>query len=76
MLRITGLPIALVDDQQVVWAQGFGYADKENGIPATAETIYRIGSVSKTIATTAIMRLAEEGLLDIGERTETAAKLK
>ncbi len=76
MLRITGLSIALVDDQQVVWDQGFGYADKGNGIPATAGTIYRTGSVSKTITTTAIMHLAEEGLLDIGGRSETAAKLK
>jgi CubicO group peptidase (beta-lactamase class C family) len=62
---VTGLSIALVDGQRVVWAEGFGYADREKGIPATAETIYEIGSISKTITATAIMQLAEEGLLDI-----------
>ena len=65
--EVTGLSIALVDGQDVVWAQGFGYADWENGIEATAETIYEIGSISKTMAGTAIMQLAEEGLVDIDQ---------
>src|SRR5215469_14348123 len=44
---IPGLSIAIVDDQQIVWAQGFGMADAKAGKSATAETVYRIGSVSK-----------------------------
>ena len=36
---IVGLSIALMDDQRIVWAQGFGHADKHNAIPATAETV-------------------------------------
>jgi len=63
--QVTGLSIALVDGQEVVWAQGFGYADKEAGIKATAETIYEIGSVSKTITATAVMHAQDKGLLDI-----------
>jgi len=63
--QVAGLSIALVDGQRVVWAEGFGYADRERGIPATAETIYEIGSISKTITGTAIMQLAEEELIDI-----------
>src|SRR5438067_739962 len=49
-MREKGLPalsIALVDDGQVVWAAGFGMADPEGKVPATAETVYRVGSVSK-----------------------------
>ncbi|MFC2000029.1 serine hydrolase domain-containing protein [Chloroflexota bacterium] len=65
--EVTGLSIALVDGQEVVWAQGFGYADKENDVKATTETIYEIGSVSKTMTATAIMQLAEEGLIDIDD---------
>jgi len=65
--EVTGLSIALVDGQDVVWAQGFGYADKERGVEATAETVYKIGSVSKTITGTAIMQLAEQGLIDIDD---------
>ncbi|HEX6734769.1 MAG TPA: serine hydrolase domain-containing protein, partial [Azonexus sp.] len=62
---ITGLSIALVDDQQIVWQQGFGHADLERGIPATAETIYRAGSIAKVFTAAATMQLAEQGRLDI-----------
>lgn len=62
---VTGLAVALVDGQKTVWAQGFGYADLEKGIPAKADTVFEIGSNSKTIAATAVMQLAERGKLDI-----------
>src|ERR1039457_208923 len=62
---VTGLSIALVDDQQLVWATGFGFADKAGNVPATAETVYRAGSISKLFTATAVMQLAEQGLLDI-----------
>jgi len=65
--EVTGLSIALVDGQDVVWAQGFGYADKENDIKATAETVYEIGSISKTITATAVMNAQDNGLLDIDD---------
>lgn len=57
--------IALVDDQQIVWAQGFGYADPVHGVKATAETVYRVGSVSKLFTDIAIMQLVERGDLDL-----------
>ena len=44
---LPALSIAIIDDQQVVWAQGFGTADPHAAKAATAETVYRIGSVSK-----------------------------
>ncbi|HTP26905.1 MAG TPA: serine hydrolase domain-containing protein [Anaeromyxobacteraceae bacterium] len=62
---VTGLSIALVDDQQVVWAEGFGFADKANKVPATPETIYRAGSISKLFTATMAMQLVEQGKLDI-----------
>ena len=58
--NVKGLSIALVDDQKVVWAEGFGFADVANQMPATADTIYRIGSISKVLTATEIMRLAEQ----------------
>lgn len=64
---VTGLSIALVDDQRVVWADGFGYADQEQKIPATAGTLYRVGSISKLFTDTAAMQLAEQGRLDIDQ---------
>src|SRR5690349_14050855 len=54
---LPALSIALVDDQTVVWAQGFGFQDQAKKIPATAETVYRVGSVSKLFTDVAIMQL-------------------
>lgn len=62
---VVGLSIGLVDDQRVVWAEGFGHADKERGVPATADTLYRVGSISKLFTVTAAMQLAEQGKLEI-----------
>src|SRR5512141_2486224 len=65
--NVTGLSIALVDDQRVVWAEGFGYADKAGNVPASPETVYRAGSISKLFTATAAMQLAERGMLDIDQ---------
>lgn len=64
---VTGLSIALVDDKEIVWAQGFGYADKQANIMATQDTIYNVGSISKVFTATAAMQLAEQGKLDIDQ---------
>ncbi len=60
-----GLSVAVVDDQVTVWAQGFGFADRDAGRPATADTVYRVGSISKLLTATAVMQLAEDSRLDI-----------
>ena len=70
--EITGLSIALVDDQQVIWQKGFGYADLENGIPATPATIYRAGSIAKLFTAAAIVQLAERGRIDLDQPLATA----
>ncbi len=62
---LPGVSIAIVDDQQIVWAQGFGMADPGSQRPATAETVYRIGSVSKLFTDIAIMQLVERGELNL-----------
>jgi CubicO group peptidase (beta-lactamase class C family) len=63
--QIAGMSIALVDDQKVLWAEGFGFADKAAGKPATAESIYRVGSISKLFTAAAAMQLAEHGKLGL-----------
>ncbi len=65
--QVVGLSIALVDDQKTVWAEGFGYADLKNKKPATPETVYRIGSISKLFTVMATMQLAEQGKIDIDQ---------
>jgi serine beta-lactamase-like protein LACTB len=63
--KLPALSIALVDDQHIVWARGFGFADPKAKKPATVETVYRVGSVSKLFTDIAVMRLVEQGKLDI-----------
>ncbi len=62
---LPALSIALVDDQEVVWADGFGHAVPDAGTPATEETVYRVGSVSKLFTDIAVMQLAERGELEL-----------
>ncbi|OWK36214.1 serine hydrolase [Fimbriiglobus ruber] len=63
--KLPALSIALVDDQQVVWAEGFGHQDRGHKTPATADTVYRVGSVSKLFTDVAIMQLVDAGQLDL-----------
>jgi serine beta-lactamase-like protein LACTB len=65
--ELPALSVALVDDQTIVWAKGFGFADPDKKTPATAETVYRVGSVSKLFTDIAIMQLVERGSLDLDE---------
>jgi CubicO group peptidase (beta-lactamase class C family)/D-alanyl-D-alanine dipeptidase len=63
-----GLPavsIALVEGPRVVWARGFGLARPKEKVPATAETVYRVGSVSKLFTDLTVMKLVEQGKLDL-----------
>ncbi len=60
-----GVSIALVDDQDVVWAQGFGWADREAGLPVDTNTVFHIGSVSKAFTAAVNLQYAERGLLDL-----------
>lgn len=62
---LPAVSIALVDDQKVVWAKGFGFADPENKKRASANTIYRVGSVSKLFTDIAIMQLVEKGEIEL-----------
>ena len=52
---------------KLIWSSAVGYADLENRLPATPETIYRLGSTSKAVTSTLIMRLASEGLIQLDE---------
>ena len=62
---LPAVSIALVEDQQVVWSRGFGHADPARKKPATPETVYRVGSVSKLFTDIAVMQLVERGQVDL-----------
>lgn len=62
--HVPGLSIAIVTDGRLVWSHGYGLADLENGVRATDSTVYRSGSIGKTMTATAAMQLVEVGKLD------------
>ncbi len=62
---LTGLSVAVLVDQRVVWAEGFGLADVEQGVPVTPLSRFRIGSISKPVTAAALARLVEQGKLDL-----------
>jgi CubicO group peptidase (beta-lactamase class C family) len=70
--NVTGLSVALVDDQNLVWAEGFGFADRARNTAAGADTVYRLGSITKLFTAAAIMQLAEEGRLAIDQPVAAA----
>src|SRR5215213_321249 len=49
-LKIPAYSAAVVKDQKVIWAKGFGFADVENKVPATEHTSYHLASLTKTFA--------------------------
>jgi len=57
--------IAVAIDGEIIWAEALGYADIESLTPATLESRFAIGSVSKSISATAAASLWEEGTLDL-----------
>jgi CubicO group peptidase (beta-lactamase class C family) len=68
---IPGLSVAVIVDGDVVWSEGFGYADLENRVPATPLTRFRIGSISKPVTAEAVGLLVEQGRLDLDVPVQT-----
>lgn len=62
---IPGLSVAVIENGQTVLLRGIGLANIENNIPATERTLFRIGSISKMFVSLAILKLVEEGQLDL-----------
>lgn len=63
--NVQGLSVAVIDNYQIVWAKGYGYADKKEGRKVTANTIFEPGSISKSLNAVGILQLAQQGKLDL-----------
>jgi D-alanyl-D-alanine carboxypeptidase len=64
---LPGVVVGVVADQELVWAQGFGFADVRMGVPMSPATKFRMASHSKLFAATAIMQLREQGRLGLDD---------
>lgn len=60
-----GLTVAIAVDNELRFEKGYGQADVENEVPATADTIYRLASISKMLTGVAVLQLVEAGKLDL-----------
>jgi CubicO group peptidase (beta-lactamase class C family) len=63
--NVSGLSVAVIDNYQIVWAKGYGYADKKEERKITANTLFEPGSISKSLNAVAILQLAQQGKLDL-----------
>lgn len=68
---VPGVAVAIAVNGKLVYSKGFGYADLENKVPFTANTVSRIGSISKTFTALAAMQLVEQGKLNLEAEVQT-----
>lgn len=63
--HIPGISVCVGNREKILWAEGFGFADLENNVPVTINTMFRMGSVSKVLTSLAVGRLYQQGKLDL-----------
>jgi CubicO group peptidase (beta-lactamase class C family) len=66
--RIQGASVAVTKEERLVYAKGFGIANRETGEEVKPGHLFRIASVSKLITAVSVLKLHEEGLLDLDEK--------
>ena len=66
-IRIPGLSVAVLQDGEILTARGFGYADVDKKIPASADTLYHLASITKTFTAILVLQLVEQGKLGLDE---------
>lgn len=63
--KTPGVQVAIALDGRVIYTRGYGVADIETSRPVTAQTLFRVGSVTKMVTGILLAELAEEGKLDL-----------
>ena len=66
-VRIPGMSAAIADGEAIVWARGFGTADRERSTAAGPDTIYHLASLTKPYGSTVVLQLVEEGRLALDD---------
>ena len=62
---VGGMTVALARDGEVLWSEGYGWADPEAGVAAARETIYRTGSISKSVTAVLMAVLVDDGAVSL-----------
>src|SRR5688500_18312315 len=69
--NLPGLSVAVGIGGEIVWAEGFGFADLENRVTVTPATRFRIGTASQALTSAAAGLLIEQGRLKLDEKIQT-----
>ncbi len=69
--NLPGVSVAVGVGEQIVWAEGFGWADVEKHVPVTPTTRFRIGHVSKSLTSSAVGLLMEKGQLRLDDEIQS-----
>jgi CubicO group peptidase (beta-lactamase class C family) len=59
--------ILIADDQAILYARSFGFADRENGLENNSATVFRLGSVTKALTSLAIFKLIEKQTITLND---------
>jgi CubicO group peptidase (beta-lactamase class C family) len=64
---VAGMSVAVVRGRDTIVMKGYGFADIENEVPATAQSVYRIGSITKQFTAAAVMQLVEQNKISLND---------
>ncbi|GAB3642933.1 serine hydrolase domain-containing protein [Spirosoma arcticum] len=73
--NVPGMSVAITKDERLVYAKGYGLADKDQNVPVTNNSLFRIASVSKPITSIAAMKLVDEGKLNLDQKVFGAGSI-
>jgi CubicO group peptidase (beta-lactamase class C family) len=71
--RLPGAGVAVVSNGELLWCGGFGKADVTSGRDITCDTEFRVGSISKSFVALALLKLQEEGKINLEARLQDVA---
>ncbi len=63
--KIKGLSIAVIQNYQILWAKGYGWADEDKKIPVTIQTLFQAASISKSLNAVGVLKLVQDKKLDL-----------
>ena len=71
---VPGAAVALIQKGRVVWMHGYGFANVASGRRVTAETVFNVGSISKSPTAWAVMQLVDQGKVDLDRPVDSYLK--
>ena len=69
-----GISVAIIHNSEILWTKGYGIADTETKLPVNTNTIFQAASISKPLTALAVMKVVQDGKLDLDENINTYLK--